>query len=234
MALNNIQRSTTQSGLSATLMSYTVPTVTNGVLVVLVEGRAGGLNTANAGPNFASAVTFNGTSMTHGVEAPSGGTATWGAGSLFYLVNPTVTTANIAVTIASVATGPSYSVTAFVLDGIDQTTPIDATNQVTNVAASNPSMSATSTADGIAICMVADGNFNEYTATAPATLIGTPTTGDNAAYHAYTGAGTQTVGFTSATTFRPDGGIALFKNAAAGGAGGSVILPPYLFDTMAI
>ena len=101
--------------------SISVPSVANGLLIVLV---AADQVTGGNWPNSAiSSITFNGVSLTQlehdlGINTRSEDVACW------YLVNPPAVTANVVVTRAGTVSGSS--VTSLVFSGVNQVTPFNA------------------------------------------------------------------------------------------------------------
>lgn len=101
--------------------SVVVPSGTDRIMVVCIQTKDVSADTPSSG------VTFNTSeAMTHihrDIRA-----ATFLSADLWYLVNPTVTTANVVVTFPNGNNTHEMAFSAVLLTGVDQTTPIDAQN----------------------------------------------------------------------------------------------------------
>jgi hypothetical protein len=188
---------------SYTLSNYTVPNVANRILVVTFHS----LNTGGTPPQ---SVTFNGTPLTLGVASYST--------SIWYLLNPTVTTANIVAT----TTGTSQpntrgAVTALTLSDAQQQGP-SVTNHV-EAAGTSVTTSLTTTYNNH---LVLDAYTAGYSAT-PSILQGP---NQVAVYAQRWGSGTQLgVSYRQATTAQSvslgwnQGGNDQYRHALAAFAG---------------
>ena len=107
----------TVNGMSYTLSDFVVGAGTNRLLVVLVSLIRGNENGVTV-----SSVTFGGVGMTAGVEQTGTSTSRSYYVGLWYLVNPSVSTANIVATTSNTMAGAI--VAAVALYGVDQTSPI--------------------------------------------------------------------------------------------------------------
>lgn len=105
------------NGMSYTLADFVVGAGTNRLLVVLVSLIRGNENGVTV-----SSVTFGGVGMTAGVEQTDTSTSRSYYVGLWYLVNPSVSTANIVATTSNTMAGAI--VAAVALYGVDQTSPI--------------------------------------------------------------------------------------------------------------
>lgn len=118
----------------------TVAAGANRLLVVMVGGALS-----------AYTATFNGVAMTSGAMSGSGATT---HSRIFYMVNPPVGTFNVSVNDTGWA-AHDLTLTAFVLDGVDQTTPLGTPVSAENVFASSPTNTAiTSTSNDAVISIL--------------------------------------------------------------------------------
>lgn len=130
--------------ISSQTTSVTIPSCTNCILVACAVSVH-----SNSNANVVTGVTFNGTAFTQGaVSAFNSTTPRRMTTQIWYLVNPTVTTAN-AITTWTNSDNDRFAVSSFLLfDGVDQTTPIDASTNGTGVNATSVSDNITTvTAD---------------------------------------------------------------------------------------
>ena len=118
---NNLQttRSTTNAN-SYTLASYAVASGSNRVLVVRVMAMRG------AETNFTLSATFNSVSMTEAVTHTANTTSRWYRSSIFYLIAPDETTADVVVSVS--ATIISCAIAVETLHGAAQSSLIGQTD----------------------------------------------------------------------------------------------------------
>lgn len=108
---------TTVGSGSSYQASYTCPSLTNGLMVVIPYHGAG-----SGGTISTLSITFNGDALTE--DAQYIGSAFFSAGSIYHRVSPDVATANVIVTTtASVSGRREFGVLLY--EGVDQTTPVE-------------------------------------------------------------------------------------------------------------
>ncbi len=150
--------STSGNTVTSLTLSHTVAAGSDRVLCVLVGWRNSGVTALSAVP------TFGGNDTT--LEVDSGGNADAHA-TLYYLINPDVTTADI---VATWGTAVNAAIIAYTLTGCDQTTPFsnNASNSGTGTATT---VDVTSATGELAIDMIDAGVITSPTPGAGQTLI---------------------------------------------------------------
>lgn len=140
ITINNLQSLRDQANTTSyTLSGYALPSGTDRLLLV----RAHAMRTSET--DFTMTMTFNGVSLTEAVTITGSGSSRWHRTSIFYLINPTVTTANIVLTCGGATVGGAV-IAACTLFGASQTSPIGATATATpgNVTAVTLNLTGTS------------------------------------------------------------------------------------------
>lgn len=128
MAINFVSTSNGGATGTSTTVSHTIASGSNRLLITAVECQAA---------DDVTGVTFNGTSMTQYVKLAT--TVASYYNYIYYLVAPTVTTANIVSTTGSSRTTILLSCN---YTGVDQTTPLEA-NSAGTATSTNPTRSVT-------------------------------------------------------------------------------------------
>lgn len=151
-----------QDAGSSNTFSFVVNSGSNNLLLVLVSAEA---NAGNNGNDPVTGITFNGTALTK-VDSRHTNVTPGGSGNsaeIWYLIDPTVTTANIVVSYTGTVDGDA--ITAIQLTGAHQTSPIDAYNGF-KANSANPSNAITTIADNCLVIDVLSGSGSGTTLTA--------------------------------------------------------------------
>jgi hypothetical protein len=141
------------SGGTTTTFSHTVASGTQ--LLVVRAGIWNGFSSI-----VPTGVTFNGTALSHASGFPSAGSFGGDQADLWYLVSPTVTTANVVVTMSASGSDGGFAASN-VSGGVNTASPIGTTATNSNGSGSNnPSTSGLTggTASGVVLDTLAVGN----------------------------------------------------------------------------
>ena len=216
---NNQQNTrTTANATSATLASYTPSSGSNSVLVV----RVAALRTTEA--TFTLSCTFGGTGMTEAVTAETSSTGRWYRTSIFYLISPGTSAADIVATASTTMGG--FIIDAVTLLGAAQTSLVGSTDTdaVTNSTANTSYTLTGCTSNSLLVAMVMSTSagpptWSWSTATEDYDLAGSSDSAELAGSGGYyeTSGGDVTLTATrSATVAAQVGCAAEFKAATAG------------------
>lgn len=207
------------AGSSYTLASYAITSGSDRVLAV----RVSTMRTTEA--DFTIACTFNGTSLSSAVSTTTSAGSRWYRTTIFYLVAPTETTADIVVTTSAVCRG--VLIQAETLHGVLQTGTIGATATDTTSPAASLALTGTLGASLILAAVGSDsGNTPTWAWTTAAedydTNEGnndtTEVAGSGASYE--TGGGDVTITATRSASGRPQAAVAAeFKAVPSSGGG---------------
>lgn len=190
ITINNPQTARSESnGTSYTLSSYAVPSGSDRLLLVRVHA----LRTSET--DFTMTATFNGVSMTEAITLAGTSSSRLHRTSYFYLIAPTVTTANIVVSMSASISGAIIA--ACTLLGAAQSSPIGATDT------DSPGNSATATLN-----LVGTSSTSFIFTSAASTAAGAPTWSWSGATEDYdlTGAADTQEVAASGAHFECDGG----------------------------
>jgi hypothetical protein len=138
-----------QDGGSSNTFAFTVNSGTDNLLLVFVGAEANG---ANDGNDRITGITYNSVALTK-IDAQYTNVTPGGSGDsaeAWYLVNPTVTTANIVISYTGTVDGDTA--TAIQVTGANQSAPVDAF-QGNKGNSANPSTNVTTVANN---CLVID------------------------------------------------------------------------------
>ena len=214
---NNQQNTrTTANATSATLASYTPTSGTDSVLVV----RASALRTSET--TFTLSCAFGATGMTQAVTAETSSTSRWYRTSIFYLVNPGTSAADIVVTASTTMGG--FIIDAVTLLGAAQSSVVGITDTdaVTNSTADTTYTLNSTTANSLIVAAVMSTSagaptWSWSTATEDYDLAGSSDTAELAGsggYYATSGGNVTLTATRSATVVAQVGCAAEFKMAA--------------------
>lgn len=124
IAVGTITNSTSSTTAALTITTaFTQAVATNAVMVVVVSSASGTTDTTVSGVTWNTSETFTsaGANCTHVQTAAS---VKWRS-SIWYLVNPTATTANVVVTWSGTGADRAQGYTIYSLSGVNQSTPVD-------------------------------------------------------------------------------------------------------------
>lgn len=122
IALIGVTNSSVTTGVSSLTISVTVTSGSNRVLVV-------GINQCSTvALATISSVVFNGSETMTLAKAQTFSPTFFHRSAMYYLVNPTVTTANVVVTFSNANDNLYQAASVIRFEGIDQASPIDATS----------------------------------------------------------------------------------------------------------
>jgi len=176
---------TNQSGYT---FSHTVAAGQNQVLVVIVHAMN---EQTGSNPINVNSVTFDGVSMTKQVEVDLNHPTTTNRDyvtAIFTLVNPSVTTANIAVALNGTTSEHVASAMNFI--GVDQTTPVGVTASNTGTSLSDVAVTGNTLYDN---SVLVGGGSRQSIDSGPVRLVYTQLPGKHV-YTASTGGGTSRLG----------------------------------------
>ena len=205
--------------------SHTVGAGSDRVLVVATSHRDGNKNVTN--------ITFNGVTLTQAIQ--QNGTSSNNQVNIWYLVNPTVTTANVVITVSG---SVKIAATAINLTGVYQAAPVSSTAgnsgtstapSATVVSASNELVMAAVAANGDALSVASGGGQISLANNGTGTGGGDVRMGVDSETGAASVTTTWTLGAskswgTASASVRPSGAIALsgkvFEDVNYGGGAG--------------
>jgi hypothetical protein len=210
IALDAVALSAASAAVSSLTFSHTVNSGSNSILIVSV----GGSDSVTPGNCIPTGVTYGGVSLTKVGSATETGAGN--GASVWYLLAPTVGTANVVVTFgASIATSQAGSISLF---GVHQTTPVDVSG---GAAALSVTLTTTAANDWIIdAAAVGTGNGGRIsgfgagqTAIYPASFNST----QGGSYSGPYSTGSNTVSFTASGFTQEAYFAAAFQPAAGGG-----------------
>jgi hypothetical protein len=128
-----------QSTTTSNTFSFTVPSITNGILLV-----GNSVNESNPANRAITGITYNGVALTKidAMDTGAGSTRT----ELWYLINPPAGTANIVITYSGTGAPGGRRMGVLCLSGVDQSNPINASNKASG-STSSATVSVTPTTD---------------------------------------------------------------------------------------
>lgn len=203
--------------------SVTAPALTEGLMTLVATSGNGSQN------NRPDSATFNGDAFTRHATSTVALNG-YSAGAIFSLVNPDAVTANVVVTLlASISGRKEFGVMFW--EGVDQTTPVNASNGEQTTTGTSKTISVTTTVDNSWLVGGFKSDTNNLTAGSNTTFPTLANGGGNqlnsTRYAHSTGANTPTGSYSLNATLAStgDSGELLIAISPSGGGGGGSPTP---------